>query len=133
MIVKGCVIFERTLLSRKKSHNLVWSCAIINIFYCVVRIYINKTREHRYCSTTLFSNVALYAFHEKIYQIWQKKVQNCVEITRNETKLGQNSKLCICPVYECMIYRLNIIVEEKVKFLDLLEFIPNFLTKKRNL
>ena len=34
MIVKGCVIFERTLLSRKKSHNLAWSCAISNIFYC---------------------------------------------------------------------------------------------------
>ena len=33
MIVKGCVIFERTLLSRKKSHNLAWSCAISNIFY----------------------------------------------------------------------------------------------------
>ena len=38
MIVKGCVIFERTLLSRKKSHNLAWSCAISNIFYCVLRI-----------------------------------------------------------------------------------------------
>ena len=35
MILKGCVIFERTLLSRKKSHNLAWSCAISNIFYCV--------------------------------------------------------------------------------------------------
>ena len=35
MIVKGCVIFERTLLSHKKSHNLAWSCAIGNIFYCV--------------------------------------------------------------------------------------------------
>ena len=34
MIVKGCMIFERTLLSRKKSHNLAWSCAINNIFYC---------------------------------------------------------------------------------------------------
>ena len=33
MIVKGCVIFERTLLSRKKSHNFAWSCAISNIFY----------------------------------------------------------------------------------------------------
>ena len=30
MIVKGCVIFERTLLSRKKSHSL----AISNIFCC---------------------------------------------------------------------------------------------------
>ena len=37
MIVKGCVIFERTLLSRKKSHNLAWSCAISNIFYCAVK------------------------------------------------------------------------------------------------
>ena len=34
MIVKGCMIFERTLLSRKKSHNQ-WSCAISKIFYCV--------------------------------------------------------------------------------------------------
>ena len=34
MIVRGCVIFERTLLSRKKSNNLAWSCAISNIFYC---------------------------------------------------------------------------------------------------
>ena len=34
MIVKGFVIFEKTLLSRKESHNLVWSCAISNIFYC---------------------------------------------------------------------------------------------------
>ena len=31
--MKGCVIFERTLLSRKKSHNLAWSCAISNMFY----------------------------------------------------------------------------------------------------
>ena len=37
MIVKGRVIFERTLLSRKKSHNLAWSCAISNIFYCAQR------------------------------------------------------------------------------------------------
>ena len=36
MIVKGCVIFERTLLSRKKSHNLAWSWAISKIFYCVL-------------------------------------------------------------------------------------------------
>ena len=36
MIVRGCVVFERTLLSRKKSHNLPWSCAISNIFYCDV-------------------------------------------------------------------------------------------------
>ena len=34
MIVKGCVIFERTLLSRKKSHNLALSCASSNLFYC---------------------------------------------------------------------------------------------------
>ena len=36
MIVKGCVIFERTLLSRKKSYNLAWSCSISNIFYCAL-------------------------------------------------------------------------------------------------
>ena len=35
MIVKGCVIFERTLQTRKKSHNLAWSCVISNVFYCV--------------------------------------------------------------------------------------------------
>ena len=29
MIVKGCVISERTILSRKKSHNLAWSCATV--------------------------------------------------------------------------------------------------------
>ena len=29
MIVKGCVIFEKTILSRKKSHNLAWSCATV--------------------------------------------------------------------------------------------------------
>ena len=34
MIVKSCVIFERSLLSRKKSHNLAWSCAISSLFYC---------------------------------------------------------------------------------------------------
>ena len=34
MIVKGCLIFERTQLSRKKSHNLAWSCVISSIFYC---------------------------------------------------------------------------------------------------
>ena len=34
MIVKGCVNLEKTLLSRKKSHNLAWSCAISNVFYC---------------------------------------------------------------------------------------------------
>ena len=33
--MKGYIIFKRTLLSRKKSHNLAWSCAISNIFYCV--------------------------------------------------------------------------------------------------
>ena len=36
MIVKGYVIFERTLLSRKKLHKIAWSCAISNIFYCDV-------------------------------------------------------------------------------------------------
>ena len=35
MIVKGFVIFERTLLSRKESHNFAWSCAIRYVFYCV--------------------------------------------------------------------------------------------------
>ena len=34
MIVKGFVIFERTLLSRKESHNLAWSCAISDVLYC---------------------------------------------------------------------------------------------------
>ena len=30
------MIFERTRLSRKKSHNFAWSCAISNIFYCAM-------------------------------------------------------------------------------------------------
>ena len=34
MIVKGFVIFERTLLFRKESHNLAWWCAISDVFYC---------------------------------------------------------------------------------------------------
>ena len=50
MIVKGCVIFERTLLSRKKSHNLAWSCAISNNFYCALwssRSSIKRTSPDR--------------------------------------------------------------------------------------
>ena len=39
MIVKDCVIFERTLLSRKESHNLAWSCAISNDFYCAISCF----------------------------------------------------------------------------------------------
>ena len=37
MIVKGCVIFERALLSRKKSHNLAWSLLTNYNFNCALR------------------------------------------------------------------------------------------------
>ena len=43
--------FERTLLSRKESHNLAWSCAISNVFYCA------KVLEWNAVGTWLFSIV----------------------------------------------------------------------------
>ena len=43
MIVKGCVIFERTLQSRKKSLNLAWSCAITVTFSTVHLALVNRS------------------------------------------------------------------------------------------
>ena len=50
--MKGCVIFDRTLLSRKKSHNLAGSCPISIIFYCGVKSVIDNTQDENCYATS---------------------------------------------------------------------------------
>ena len=146
MIVKGCVIFERTLLSRKKSHDLPWSCAISNIFY-----YAFSKQPDQYTTNREFILIhVLYVYYLKssgIENIKSFQKGTVIRITEPSPKEGawsglfsNRSKRSKYPLLEkvawfrllCLIYNYNHLsknLNEKEKFL----FLKTFNSTKKNL
>ena len=54
MIMKGCVIFERTLLPRKKSHNLACFVYLFSLFTRCIRLTLSIRNIHLWVLEALF-------------------------------------------------------------------------------